>query len=84
MNDGRGVDFPMGDATIFRGGNATINRGILGSLMMVKGSVGTAAVGTLGGVAGSASTLGGVAVNFGSCTRFSSADTLEMLMRTRS
>ena len=84
MHDGRGVDFLMGDANIYCDGDATINLDILGSSIMAKGLVVTVAVGTLGGVAGYASTLGGVDVNFGSCTRFSSANTLEMLVRARS
>ena len=63
MQVGRDVEVPLGDATIFRVGDATISSGKMGSSMMVKGSFCDGAMCTFGDVAGSASTLGGGGTN---------------------
>ena len=84
MQVGRDVDVPMGDATIFRGSDATISSGTMGSLMMVKGSFCVGAICTLGDVAGSASTLGGGAIDSMLFPGLCSFVALKMLVRARS
>ena len=59
MQVGRDVEIPMGNATIFRVGDATISSGTIGSSTMANGSCCVGVICTLGDVAGSASTLGG-------------------------
>ena len=63
MQVGRDVEIPMGDATIFRVGDAKIGSGTIGSSTMANGLFYIGAMCTLGDVVGSASTLGGGATD---------------------
>ena len=84
MQAGRDVEVPLGDAKIFRVGDATIISGNMGSLMMAKGSFCDGAMCTLGDVAGSASTLGGGAIDSMLFPGLCSFVALKMLVRARS
>ena len=84
MQAGRDVEVPMGDATIFRVGDATISSGIVGSSMMANGSFCVCAICTLGDVAGCASTLGGGATDSGGLSGFCSFVALKFPVRARS
>ena len=74
----------MGDATIFRVGDATISSGTVGSSMMANGSFCVCAICTLGDVAGCASTLGGGATDSGGLSGFCSFVALKIPVRARS
>ena len=78
MQVGRDVEIPMGDATIFRVGDATISSGTIGSSTMGNGSFCIGANCTLGDVAGSASTLGGGASDSVLVTRACTVVVLKM------
>ena len=84
MHVGRDVEVPLGGAQIFRVGNATVGSGTMGSSIMAKGSSCAGAICTLGDVAGSASTLGGGAIDSMLFPGLCSFVALKMLVRARS
>ena len=84
MQVGRDVGIPMGDATVFRVGDAIISSGTTGSSTMANGSFCIGASCTLGDVVGSASTLGGGASDSVLVPGACSVVVLKIRMRARS